>query len=339
VAARPPEAGEGTPAGQGIEPRGGADAVLRRVELQIGRRLDGILQGERRGRRPGPGGEPTLTRAYEPGDDVRWVDWPLSARAGVTMVRVPEIEPVLTAWALVDLSPSMGFGSRVETKAELAREVLAGIGVILRRRGDRLGVVASRRGELDLVLPPRGDRRGLVASLAALDRAAPPALAPEPRAGAPVGRTDLARALRGLGRVARHRGAVVVLSDLPGSADPGTATELERAFGLLARNHEVVAVEIRDRRERELPVVGPLTLRDVETGRRALVDTADPRFRRRFAEVVAEASQRRAALLARAGAHHVVLETGDDWVPVLAAALRRPLRRRSRVGIAGPPGP
>ena len=98
-----------------------SEGLLRRVELRVGRRLDGILQGERRGRRPGPGAEPALTRAYEPGDDVRWVDWPLSARLGEPMVRVPEIEPVLTAWALVDCSPSMAFGSTVQRKLDLAR--------------------------------------------------------------------------------------------------------------------------------------------------------------------------------------------------------------------------
>ena len=160
-----------------------AEAVLRRVELRVARRLDGLLQGERRGRRPGPGGEPTLTRAYEEGDDVRWVDWPLSARVGTPMVRVPEIEPVLTAWALVDRSPSMAFGTVEQTKDALAREVLAGLGVVMRRRGDRLGMVATRSGDLDLVRQPRADRRGLIAAIAAVD-AVPPA--PEGS-----GRTDL----------------------------------------------------------------------------------------------------------------------------------------------------
>ena len=88
--------------------------MLRRVELQVARRLDGLLQGERRGRRPGPGGEATLTRPYQAGDDVRWVDWPLTARSTETMVRVPELEPVLTAWALLDRSPSMDFGTRAQ---------------------------------------------------------------------------------------------------------------------------------------------------------------------------------------------------------------------------------
>lgn len=289
-----------------------SDALLRRVELRSRRRLDGLLQGERRGRRPGPGGEASLTRAYEPGDDVRWVDWPLTGRMGTPMVRVPELEPVLTAWALVDCSASMRFGSIRETKLELAQEVLAGVGVVLRRRGDRLGVAATNDGSLDLVRPPRGDRRGLAAALAAVQT-----LPPAP----PGARTDLARAVRGLGRLVRHRGAVIVISDFPESPS------LERALGMLARRHEVIAIEVRDRRERELPAIGVLTLRDVETGRTVTVDSSDPGFRDRLAAVAEQGAGRRRAMLARAGARHVIIETGSDWLLPLARALDGPGRR------------
>ena len=289
------------------------EALLRRVELRIGRRLDGLLQGERRGRRPGPGGEPSLTRIYEPGDDVRWVDWPLTARMGEPYVRVPELEPVLTSWALLDCSPSMRFGSYVETKLELAQEILAGLGVVLRRRGDQLGVVATQSGDLDLVRAPRADRRGLIAAIGAV-RALPEAPSARP--------TDLAKAVRSLGRLARHRGAVVVMSDFPESF------ELERALGMLGRSHEVIAVEVRDRRERELPKIGPMRLRDVETGQAVEVDTSDPRFRERFAEVAAESAERTRAMLARAGTRHLVVETGSEWVLPLARALEGRAERR-----------
>jgi len=295
-----------------------SESLLRRVELKVARRLDGLLQGERLGRRPGPGGEPALTRAYEDGDDVRWVDWSLTARVGVTMVRVPEIEPVLTAWALVDCSPSMGYGTTAQTKAELAREVLAGVGVVMRRRGDRLGVMATRAGDIDLVRPPRADRRGLIAALSAVDRVR--------SAEGEGGRTDFARAISSLGRIARHRGAVVLISDFP--LLPG----LEQAIGALGRRHEVIAVELRDRRERDLPDVGPVHLRDLETGRRRLVDTADPRFRTRFAAAVEATDRARDALLVRAGARHVVAETGLDWVLPLARTLGRPAHRRRAAG-------
>jgi uncharacterized protein (DUF58 family) len=291
----------------------GAEALLRRVELRVGRRLDGILQGERRGRRPGPGGDASVTRPYEPGDDVRWIDWPLTARTGEPTVRVPEIEPVLTAWALVDCSPSMDFGSTIRTKRDLAREALAGLGAVLRRRGDRLGVVATTTGGLDLVRPPRGDRRGLVAALAAVDAVAAPA---EP------GRTDLARAVHALGRVASHRGAVVVISDLPASP------ELELAIGTLSRRHEVIAIEVGDPRERTIPDIGAVRLRDVETGAVRLVDTADPRFRERLARVAAERARDRAGMLARAGARHIVLDTAGDWIMPLARGLSSPVVRR-----------
>lgn len=290
------------------------DALLRRVEFRIARRLDGLLQGERRGRRPGPGGEPSLTRSYEPGDDVRWVDWPLSARLGEPMVRVPELEPVLTAWTLVDASPSMTFGTHSQTKLDLAEEVLAGLGALLRRRGDRLGAVATTLGELDLVRPPRGDRRGIIAAIAAIRAVG---------RQQSEGRTDLARAVTTLGRLARHRGAAIVMSDFPRQEG------LELALGTLARRHELVAVEIRDPRERDLPDVGLIHMRDVETGQRKMVDTADPRFQERFAAVAAEADRERASMLARVGARHVVVETGSDWVLPLARALDQPQRRRA----------
>lgn len=291
------------------------EALLRQVDLRVARRLDGILQGERLGRRPGPGDEPALTRAYEPGDDVRWVDWPLTAREGQPMVRVPELAPVLTAWALIDLSPSMRFGTAVSTKLDLAREVLAGVGAALRRRGDRLGVAATVAGDLDLVRSPRGDRRALVAALAAVDHAiATKEASPDDAAR----RTALSRAVTGLGRVARHRGLAIVLSDFP--AEPG----LERALGVLARRHEVIAIELRDRREREMPAMGPVSLRDMETGRTMLVDTSDPKFQARFAEAGRADDAARVAMLRRVGARHVPLRTDCDWVLPLARALSAP---------------
>jgi uncharacterized protein (DUF58 family) len=289
------------------------DTVLRRVELRIARRLDGLLQGERRGRRPGPGGENSLTRSYEPGDDVRWLDWPLSARMGEPMVRVPELEPVLTAWALVDTSASMAFGTVRTTKRDLAREVLGGLGIVLRRRGDRLGVAVSSGSGLDVVGQPRGDRRGLIAALSGYDAYLPP---PD------GGRTDLAAAVSSLGRVLRHRGLVAILSDFPYSEG------LEQALGVLGRRQELLLIEIRDPRERDLPSVGPLTLRDVETGRSVQVDTADPRFQERFRAVAAEADRRRESMFRRVGGRHLVVSTDEDWVLPLARALSRPVPAR-----------
>jgi uncharacterized protein (DUF58 family) len=292
------------------------EALLRRIELRLGRRLDGLLEGEHRSRRSGAGTEEAITRAYEPGDDVRWVDWRLSARRGFPMVRVPQRDPLLTAWALLDCSPSMAFGSQVQTKLELAQEVLAALAGLLRRRGDRLGIAATRGERLDLVRPPTADRRGLVAALGAVEALEPP------EAGA--GRTDLGRAVASLGRVARERGLVVVLSDLP------LQSGLERSLGALGRRHDLIVVEVRDPRERELPAMGPLALVDLETGRRVSVDTADRRFRDRFAGAVSDADARRRALVARARASHVVVSTDADWVLPLARALARPGPRARR---------
>ncbi len=286
------------------------ETALRRVELRVARRLDGLLQGERRGRRPGPGSDHSLTRSYEPGDDVRWLDWPLSARVGEPMVRVPELEPVLTAWALIDTSPSMAFGTVRTTKRDLAREVLGGLGVVLRRRGDRLGVAVSGGTGLDVVGAPRGDRRGLITALSAYDRYTP---------SHDGMRTDLAAAITSLGRVLKHRGLVAILSDFPMSDG------LEQALGVLGRRQELLLIELRDPRERELPQVGPLSLRDVETGRTVLVDTADPRFQERFRAVTAEADRHREGMFRRVGGRHLVVSTDADWVLPVARALMRPV--------------
>jgi uncharacterized protein (DUF58 family) len=290
------------------------EGILRRVELRISRRFDGLLQGERRGRRAGPGADHTVTRPYEPGDDVRWLDWPLTARTGEPMVRVPELEPVLTAWALVDASASMAFGTVRTTKLELAREVLAGLGVVLRKRGDRLGLAVTQTGALDVVKPPRGDRRGLLNSLHTLENLVPL------QDGT---RMDLAAAVRKFGRVVTHRSLVVILSDFP--MQPG----LEQALGALSRRHELMLIELRDPRERELPVMGPITLRDVESGRRVLVDTADPKFRERFATLSAQRDAERLAMFRRVNARHVIASTDRDWVLPLAKAIggNRPARR------------
>ncbi len=204
----------------------------------------------------------------------------------------------------------------MQTKIDLAREVLAGLGVVMRRRGDRLGLLATRAGDIDLMRPPAADRRGLIAALAAMDRVS------SADADDAHGRTDLARAVTAAGRIARHRGAIVLISDLP--MQPG----LEHAIGALGRRHEIIAVEVRDRRERELPNVGPVHLRDLETGRRRLVDTADPRFQDRFAAAVEATDRARDAMLARAGARHVIVETGRDWVLPLARSLGQPVSRR-----------
>ncbi len=292
------------------------ERLLRHAEISVARRLDGVLQGERRGRRPGPGDEPAVTRAYEPGDDVRWVDWPLSARSGGPMVRVPEIEPVLTAWVLVDRSPSMAFGSAVRTKAEVGQEIVAGIGAVLRRRGDRIGIAATRNGELDLIRPPRGDRRALIGALAATQRVEPTMSS---------GDTNLATAITALGRIARHRGLVAIISDFPNEP------RIEEAVGVLSRRHEVLAIEVRDRREHELPEIGPVRLEDMETGRQRLIDTADPKFRERFRQEVERAANTRQSMLRRAGARHIAVQPDVDWLMPLVYGLRRPAPRR-RVG-------
>ncbi|HMM49233.1 MAG TPA: hypothetical protein PKE32_06430, partial [Miltoncostaeaceae bacterium] len=156
-------------------------------------------------------------------------------------------------------------------------------------------------------------RRGLIAALEAVR-----ALPAQSEGG---GRTDLAAAVGAVGRIVRHRGAVILVSDFPQD------DRLGRELWLLGRRHDVIAIEVRDRRERELPRVGHVVLRDVETGRRRTVNTGDRRFQERFARRVAESDRARATALARAGARHAVVETGGDWVGALVEVLGRERRR------------
>ena len=208
----------------------------------------------------------------------------------------------------------MAFGSTVRTKLELAREVLVAIGLILSRRNDRLGLMVTGGGDASVVRPPRGDRRAMIALLAQIDH-----IAVDDKVGT---RTDLASGLTTVGAIARHRGLIVVISDFP--AQP----QLEIALGTLTRRHDVIAIEIRDRHERELPPLGTMPLRDVETGRVRLVDTSDPRFRERYRRVVEQDAADRRALFTRANVRHVALSSDRDWVLPLAHALGQRSTRR-----------
>ena len=263
---------------------------------------------------------PSLTRAYEDGDDVRWVDWPLSARVGRAdgaRARDRARADGLGAGRPLALD-GLRHARRAPSSSSPARCSPAS-GVVMRRRGDRLGRGGHpRRATLDLVRPPRADRRGLVAALAAVDRL------PAARAGAPARAPTSPAPSRRSGRIARHRGAVVLISDFP--LQPG----LERALGRPRpppRGHRRRGA--RPARARAAPRRARCELRDLETGRRRLVDTADPRFQERFAAAVDAADRARAALLARAGARHVHRRApGEDWVLPLARTLDRPVRRR-----------
>jgi uncharacterized protein (DUF58 family) len=285
------------------------EGLLRALDLKIGRRIDGLLAGEHRTAAIGIGTELAQIREWEPGDDVRRIDWNATARSGNVQVRVDVAERALTSWVLLDVSPSMRFGTADRRKWDVAEGVAVAVGHLASRRGNRVGV-ATFGGTTSLMLRPRQGRVGLLGVLLAVRRD------PETER---VGRTSIGSALTQVARVARQRSLTIVVSDFRGPRD--WRAPLLR----LASRHAVVAVEIRDPREQELPNVGHVWLVDPETGRRLHVDTGRRRLRERFAET---ADAERADLtreLASLGVPHLVLSTGGDWLRSFAAFIgRRP---------------
>jgi uncharacterized protein (DUF58 family) len=280
-----------------------SSASLRALELTVGRRVDGLLAGDYRSAFAGLGSELWQVRVYEPGDDVRRIEWNVTARTGEPHVRVELAERVLVTWLVLDSSASMAFGTGDRRKADVAEGVAVAVGYAATKRGNRLGTISF--GESPTVEPPRQGRRALLDTLHLLRNL--------PTGGA----GDLRNALELADRVVRQRALVVLVSDFRGPPD------WQAPLLRLAGRHTVLAVEIRDLREQELADVGELRLVDPETGRQLRVDTSDRRLRERFA--AAAAGERRAlvATLASVGVRHVALSTEGDWLRPLTAFLRR----------------
>jgi uncharacterized protein (DUF58 family) len=298
-----------TPARPGPGPT--PEALLRALDVTIGRRIRGLVPGEFRAHDLGGGTELAQVRPYEPGDDVRRIDWNVTARMLVPHVRVNVPERSLTTWLVLDTSASMSFGTADRRKADVAEGVALAFGHLSTQRGNRLGVLTF--GDDDARrLPPRGGRSGLLAVLTA----AQAAWAAEPAAVAVREPASPAPALRFLAGGDARGGLVTLVSDFRGQRDwlPLLAP--------VASRHQLLAVEIRDPREDELPDVGELTLVDAETGREVRVDTSSRRLRHRFAEAAAAERASLATELRRLGARHLVLSTSGDWLRSLATQLR-----------------
>ena len=292
-------------------------STVRRLSLQVSRRLDGLLQGEHLGHLPGLGSEPADARGYLPGDDVRRIDWSVTARTGETHVRTTVAERELETMLLVDLSASMSFGTATAEKREVAIAVAAAFLHLAKGPGDRVGALLVTAEGLR-ALPPRGGAAGAYATLSALLR--------QPRALAGASEPTLAEALRRASVLQRRRGVVVLVSDL---LEP--PEQWVRPLGRLAARHDVVVAQVVDRRERELPAVGVLRLVDPDSGRQVDVST-DRRTRARYEEAARARLEEQRLAVRAAGASHLVVRTEDDWLPQLAAHLAR----RRRIGAARP---
>jgi uncharacterized protein (DUF58 family) len=281
--------------------------VLRSLDLAVMRRVESLIPGEHLTPQVGAGTELAMIRPYVPGDDVRYIDWNVTARMQEPHVRVHVGERALTAWLLLDVSASMAFGTADRRKADVAEGVALAVGHVATRRGNRLGVVAFGAGEPH-VLRPRQGRLGLLGLLAELRQA------PEPEG---AGATSLGTAVRHTAALAKARGLVVVVSDFRGERD------WEGPLRALRGRHGVMAVEVRDPRELSLTAMGDLWLVDPESGRQLQVNTSRKRVRERFAQAAAAEREEVAQALRRAGADHLVLSTAGDWLRELAGHLRR----------------
>ncbi|GAA0570046.1 DUF58 domain-containing protein [Actinomadura welshii] len=324
------------------------ERTLRRLQLQVTRRLDGLLNGEHLGLLPGPGTELAEARLYQPGeDDVRHMDWAVTARTTTPHVRDLIADHELEAWALVDLTPSMDFGTETMTKRDLAVAALAAVGFLTVRLGDRAGAYLLHTDGIRR-WPARTGKAALYALLqACLDARSVDDGAPRNSTGGTGGTggtvpRDLAAAITSLDRGQTRRGLRVVISDFltpdggdptPGldPADPAAAhghPDWERPLRRLTARHQVLAIEIIDPRELDLPDIGLVEMTDPETGTvHEIVLSA--RTRERYAAAAAAQRERTRDALRRTGAHHLVLRTDRDWIADIA---RFALRQRRAAG-------
>jgi uncharacterized protein (DUF58 family) len=291
----------------------GAEQLLRKLEWTIIRRLDGLLHGDYRTLFRGFGLDLADLREYQYHDDVRHIDWNVTARLQTPYVREYNEDREINAWFLLDLSPSIDFGSGEVRKRSVANDFVAVLARLLTRHGNRVGAVFYG-SQVDRTIPARGGRVQVLRLIHDLLR--------QPRlARAPF--TDLTPLLEAGQRSIKGRSLVFVISDF--ICAPGW----ERPLNLLTQRHEVMAVRLFDRREVELPDVGALIMEDAETGEQLYVDTHDPGFRRRFKA----AADRREATLSdafkRAGVDAVSLSTDEDLVHAIVRMAR--LRQRRRV--------
>lgn len=295
------------------------EAILRRVEWTVIRRLDGLLQGEYRTLFRGHGLDLADIREYEPGDDVRYIDWNVSARMDAPYVRQYLEDREVTAHFLLDLSPSVDFGTINTLKRDQLVDFVAVLARLLTRHGNKIGAVLYA-GKVERTIPAGSGKLQVLRLLH--DVTTLPRLQSAPY-------TSVSDLVEHALRTIKRRSLVFLVSDF------FTAPGWDRALGMLSRRHEVIAVRLEDPRERELPDIGMVVLNDAETGESVHVDTHDAKFRKRFDAVV---QQREAALgraFSRAGVDVLALSTEEDLVSaVLRFAVLRKQRRGLRAAVA-----
>ena len=295
-----------------------ADQLLRRLEWTVLRRLDGLLQGDYRTLLRGTGMDLADLREYQYHDDVRHIDWNVTARLQQPHVRVFTEDREMSAWFLLDLSPSMDFGSGEQRKRHVLTDFVAVLARMLTRHGNRVGALLYGAG-VDASIPARGGRHHVLHLLHTLQT--------RPEA-ASQGPTRLHELLQSAANLIRRRSTLFVVSDFI------TEAGWEKPLGLLAQRHEVVAVRLLDPLELALPDLGLIPIRDAETGEQLLVDTHDSGFRKRFARLAAQREAELRQALARAGVDTLELSTDDDLID---AVMRFTDLRKQRSRSSGAP--
>ena len=299
----------------------GAEHILRRLEWTVIRRLDGLLQGDYRTLLRGTGLDLADLREYQHHDDVRHMDWNVTARLQVPHVRVFTEDREMAAWFLLDLSPSVDFGSGDQRKNQVSAEFVATLARMLTRHGNRVGALLYGSG-VDTVIPARSGRLHVLHLLHSMQNRP---------AAVETGGTQLHELLQSATKAIKRRSTIFVVSDFISS--PGW----EKPLGQLALRHEVVAVRLLDPMELELPDLGLIPIRDAETGEQLLVDTHDAGFRKRFARIAAQREAELRQSLASAGVDTLELSTDDDLVDVVLRFTDM-RKRRARLSGAGKAG-
>ncbi len=288
------------------------ERILQRIDWQIIRRLDGRLQGDYRSLFYGYGVDFSDLREYQPYDDVRYIDWNVTARMDSPYVRQYNEDRDIAAWFLLDLSPSLDFGSAQHVKRALLIDFVATMSRLLTRHGNRVGAMFYGN-HMERVVPARAGRNQVLSLIK--DLLSQPIFEPS-------GLTDISPMLATALNMIKRRSLVFVISDF--IAQPGW----ERPLSLLNHRHEVLSIRLTDPSEMKLPDIGPVIMQDAETGEQLYVDTHDSRFRKRFEQLALQREQQLHASFQRAGVAELPLSTTDDLIAAIIrfAALRQ--RRR-----------
>ena len=319
--ANSPDREQAAPAVRNVTP----ERILQRLDWQVIRRLDGLLQGDYRSLFYGYGVDFADLREYQPEDDIRYIDWNVTARMDTPYIRQYMEDREINAWFLIDLSPSMDFGSTQSEKRTVLIDLVATLARLLTRHGNRVGAILyngqvdsssgnGHKQRIERVIPARGGRNHVLRLINNLLKQ--PRL---PKAAF----TNLKSMLEGRAATIKKRSLIFVISDF--ISEPGW----ERTLNLLNHRHEVLAIRLWDPLEVELPDAGPIWMEDAETGEQLYVDTHDPKFRAQFAEAIRQRDAHLSATFRHAGVEPWSLSTSEDLVRAIVrfASVRKQTHR------------